>query len=309
MAAVSADWDDLRYFLAVARSGSTLGAGRTLGVSQTTVARRLAALEAALGLVLFERRQTGYALTPAGGALIAQAEAVEAAAASFAKAAGAQSREATGTVCLTCVELYAVTILPPIMRDLHEAHPGLRITLDTHDLPRDLAAGEADVALRGGHIPEDSGLVGRRIAADPWTLYCSRDYAAAHARPRSAADLRQHPIVGGGGEKVWPMYRAWLQRHRLEEAVTIHHSSGTGLLAAVRAGAGLAVLPSFVADRDPDLVRCLDPIASDDSELWLLTHERLRHTPRVRAVMDFLGDRLARLAREAPPPDEGAWGA
>jgi len=309
MPAASVDWDDLKYFLAVARSGSTLGAGRTLRVSQTTVARRLSALEAALGLVLFERRQAGYALTPAGEALVGRAEAVEAAAASFGEAAGSQSREASGTVCLTTIELYAVTILPPILKDLHDAHPGLRIELDTGDQRRDLGAGEADVALRGGHMPIDSSLVGRRIAPDPWTLYCSRDYAAAHPRPRSAEDLRHHAIVGGGGEKVWPLYRAWLRRHRLEEAVTIHHSSGTGLLAAVRAGAGLAVLPSFVADRDPDLVRCLEPMATDDAELWLLTHERLRHTPRVRAVMDFLGERLARLAREAPAADEGRWAA
>jgi DNA-binding transcriptional LysR family regulator len=309
MPAASVDWDDLKYFLAVARSGSTLGAGRTLRVSQTTVARRLSALEAALGLVLFERRQAGYALTPAGEALVGRAEAVEAAAASFGEAAGSQSREASGTVCLTTIELYAVTILPPILKDLHDAHPALRIELDTGDQRRDLGAGEADVALRGGHMPIDSSLVGRRIAPDPWTLYCSRDYAAAHPRPRSAEDLRHHAIVGGGGEKVWPLYRAWLRRHRLEEAVTIHHSSGTGLLAAVRAGAGLAVLPSFVADRDPDLVRCLEPMATDDAELWLLTHERLRHTPRVRAVMDFLGERLARLAREAPAADEGRWAA
>ena len=309
MPAASVDWDDLKYFLAVARSGSTLGAGRTLRVSQTTVARRLSALEAALGLVLFERRQAGYALTPAGEALVGRAEAVEAAATSFGEAAGSQSREASGTVCLTTIELYAVTILPPILKDLHDAHPGLRIELDTGDQRRDLGAGEADVALRGGHMAIESSLVGRRIAPDPWTLYCSRDYAAAHPRPRSAADLRHHAIVGGGGEKVWPLYRAWLRRHRLEEAVTIHHSSGTGLLAAVRAGAGLAVLPSFVADRDRDLVRCLEPMATDDAELWLLTHERLRHTPRVRAVMDVLGERLARLAREAPSADEGRWAA
>jgi DNA-binding transcriptional LysR family regulator len=309
MPAASVDWDDLKYFLAVARSGSTLGAGRTLRVSQTTVARRLSALEAALGLVLFERRQAGYALTPAGEALVDRAEAVEAAATSFGEAAGSQSREASGTVCLTTIELYAVTILPPILKDLHDVHPALRIELDTGDQRRDLGAGEADVALRGGHMAIDSSLVGRRIAPDPWTLYCSRDYAATHPRPRSAEDLRHHAIVGGGGEKVWPLYRAWLRRHRLEEAVTIHHSSGTGLLAAVRAGAGLAVLPSFVADRDPDLVRCLEPMATDDAELWLLTHERLRHTPRVRAVMDFLGERLARLAREAPAADEGRWAA
>jgi DNA-binding transcriptional LysR family regulator len=310
MSAAPLDWDDLKYFLAVARSGSTLGAGRALRVSQTTVARRVAAFEQRLGLVLFERRQAGYALTPAGEALVPQAEMVEAAASSFAEAAGAQSRDASGTVCLTMQEIYAVTIVPPILRDLHEAHPALRVQLDTADLPRDLGAGEADVALRGVYrIPEDQSLVGRRIAPDPWTLYCSRDYAATHARPRTAADLRQHPIIGGGGEKVWPRYRAWLQRHRLEEAVTMEHSSGTGLLAAVRAGAGLAVLPSFVADREPDLVRCLEPITGDDAELWLLTHERLRHTPRIRAVMDFLGAALTRLARQAPVTDEGRWAA
>ena len=308
MLAAPIDWDDLRYFLAVARSGSALAAAKALRVNQTTVTRRLAALEAALGVPLFERRQAGYALTPAGEALIERAVAVEAAASAFAEAAGAQSREVSGTVCLTMQEIYAVAILPPILKDLHEAHPALRVELDTADRPRDLGAGEADVALRGVRgSPTDASLVGRRITSDPWTLYCSRDYAARHPRPRNAADLRRHIIVGGGGEKVWPMYRAWLQRHRLEEAVTLHHSSGTGLLAAVRAGAGLAVLPSFVADRDPDLIRVLEPIATDDAELCLLTHERLRHTPRVRAVMDFLGERLTRLARRERVPDDGMW--
>lgn len=303
------DWDDLKYFLAVARSGSTLGAGRVLRVSQTTAARRIAAFEERLGLVLFERRQAGYALTPAGEALVPRAEAMEAAAASFAEAAGAQARDARGTVCLTTVELYGITILPPILRDLHAAHPGLVIELDTADLPRDLSAGEADVALRSGRIPENSGLVGRRIGTDAWTLYCSRDYASRHSRPRSAADLRQHPIVGGGGEKIWPAYRAWLRRLRLEEAVMMQPSTSSGLLAAVRAGAGLAVLPSFVADRDPELVRCLEPVPGEESPLWLLTHERLRHTPRVRAVMDFLGAALTRLAKQPRVENEDRWAA
>ena len=309
MDASSVDWNDLRYFVAVARCGSTLGAARALGVSQTTVARRLAALEAALELVLFERRQAGYALTPAGEALVAEAEAVEAAAASFGDAAAARSREASGTVCLTMIEIYAVSIMPPILRDFHDAHPGVRIVIDTSDSKRDLAAGEAEVALRGGRAPSEAALVGRRIAPDPWTLYCSRDYASAHSRPRTAADLRRHAIIGGGGDKIWPAYRSWLRRHALEDSVTLEHSSASGLLAAVRAGAGLAVLPSFVADRDPALVRCLDPVAGDDSELWLLTHERLRRSPPVRAVMDFLGERLTRLGREAPVPDEGSWAA
>lgn len=296
------DWNDLRYFLAVAESGSTLAAGRGLRVSQTTVARRVAALEQALGVTLFERRQAGYALTPAGDALLASARQVAGAADKVAETAAAMSREASGTVRLTTLEIYAVTVLPPILRDLHSAHPAIHIELDTSEEPRDLAAGAADVALRGSNAPTGGGLVGRRIAPDPWTLYCSRAYAEAHGVPRNRAELATHPLIGGGGKKVWGRYRAWLERLGLEGNVAIHHDSVTGLLAAVRSGFGLAVLPSFVADREPDLVRCLPPMEGDPAALWLLTHERVRHTPRVRIVLDFLYDGLARLARQEPMP-------
>jgi DNA-binding transcriptional LysR family regulator len=293
-------WDDLRFFLAVARTGSTLGAGKALKVSQTTAARRVAALEEALGLHLLERRQAGYALTTAGQALVAQAEEVERAAGAFCEVAAAQARDASGTVRLTTVEVYATTLLPPLLKALREAHPRIRIELDTTEGPRDLAAGEADVALRAGAAVESPGLVGRRIASDPWTLYCSRAYAEANGLPATPDELARHPIIGGGGDYVWPLYRKWLQRQGLEEAVVIEHGSTSGLLAAVRAGMGMAVLPSFMADGDPDLVRVVQPPASDRMELWLLTHERIRHAPRVRAVMDFLGDRLTRIARERP---------
>jgi DNA-binding transcriptional LysR family regulator len=300
-------WDDLRYFLAVARTGSTLAAARQLRVSQTTAARRVAALEAAVGLILFERRQAGYALTPAGEALVRQAEAVEAAAGAFGEAAASQGRDASGIVRLTTAEIYAVTILPPMLRDLHEAQPGIRIELDTSDSKRDLASGEADVALRSGSGEGWAGLVGRRVAPDPWTMYCSRAYAAAHVRPRSMADFAQHPIIGGGGAYVWPVYRAWLRKIGLEQAVAMEHGTSTGLLAAVRAGFGMAVLPTFFADRDPELVRCMEPPEGDKMTLWLLTHERLRQTPRVRAVMDFLGERLARMARLPRSDPAPAW--
>src|SRR5687767_14028816 len=125
------DWNDLRYFLAVARTGSTLAAGKALRVSQTTAARRVAALEAELNLTLFERRPAGYRLTPAGEALVEQAEAMEAAAGHLSDAAAMQAREASGSVKLTVDEIYAVTLLGPILRDLHDAHPAIRIELDT----------------------------------------------------------------------------------------------------------------------------------------------------------------------------------
>lgn len=287
------DWTDLRYFLAVARTGSTLAAGRALGVSQTTAARRVAALEEALELTLFERRQSGYALTPAGEALLDSARRVEAAAGAFADTAAAQTRAISGTVKLTCEEIYAVTVLAPILRDLHAAHPGIRIELDTSDEVRDLGAGAADVALRSAKQLTGDGLVARRIAWDPWTVYCSRAYAEANGVPRNRHQLKSHVLIGGGGKDIWRYYRAWLQESDLEGAVVMQHTSAMGLLSSVRAGMGLAALPSFVADRDPDLIRCLPPKPGGEMGLYLITHERLRHTPRVRAVMDFLAERLA----------------
>lgn len=300
------DWNDLRYFLAVARTGSTLAAGRTLRVSQTTVARRVTALEEALCLILFERRPTGYALTPAGEALMESAGAMEEAGAHFADAAAAQTREIAGTVRLTVDEIYAVTLLAPILRDLHEAHPGIRIELDTTEEKRDLAAGQADVALRSSKGPTDAGLVGRRVANDNWTIYCSRDYAAAHGQPRRRRELAGHPFIGGGSPGVWQVYRAWLERNGLTDAVAMQHDSSSGMLSAVRAGFGLAVLPCMVADFDPELVQCLPTDPDNERGLWLLTHERLRHTPRIRAVLDFLYERLIRLARQRDEASESS---
>ncbi|WP_260582544.1 LysR family transcriptional regulator [Sphingopyxis sp. PET50] len=290
------DWNDLKSFLAVAETGSTLAAAQALRVSQTTVARRVAALEGATGLNLFERRQAGYALTPVGEAMLASALAVRDAADRFEAAAGARSRDTGGTVSLTVMEIFAVTVLPPILRDLRAAHPGIHIHLDTSDETRDLAAGAADIAIRSSKQPTGAGLVGRRIADNPWTVYCSRDYADRHGIPRTREELAGHPFIGGGGG-VWEPYQAWLRQHRLEDSVAIRYDSGAGLLAGARAGMGLTILPAFLADREPDLIRCIPPRSEDTTGLWLLTHERLRHVPRVRIVLDFLAKELTKPAR------------
>jgi DNA-binding transcriptional LysR family regulator len=292
------DWNDLRYFLAVARTGSTLAAGKQLRVSQTTASRRVTALEQELGLTLFERRPTGYVLTPCGEALVARAEEIEAAAVRFTDSAATQSRETSGTVKMTVDEIYAIALLPPILKELHDLWPAIRIELDPSDAKRDLGAGEADIALRATKGLTDASLVGRRLGNDCWTIYCSRDYAAAHGLPRRRRDLEGHAFIGGGSPMVWHVWREWLERNGFADQVSVQHGTSTGLLAAARAGLGLAVLPSLVADLDPDLVRCLPPEPDHEFELWLLTHERLRHTPRVRVVLDYFYERLIRTIRE-----------
>jgi DNA-binding transcriptional LysR family regulator len=292
------DWNDLRYFLAVARNGSTLAAAKQLRTSQTTVARRIAALEASLGVPLFEKRQAGYSVTPAGEDLVGRAEQVERAANGFAEASAAIARDTSGTVRITTQEIFAVTLLAPMLRELHEKHPEIIIELDDSQDFRELGDGEADIALRSATGDLGSGIVGRRLGEDEWTLYCSRDYAAAHGVPTTQAELKKHAFIGGGGPKLWRAYSAWLHDLGLDDRVIMHHASAMGMMSAIRSGLGIAVLPRIVADADPDLVQCVPPKGGHGRVMWLVTHERLRRTPRIRIVIDFLYERLSRHIRE-----------
>jgi len=246
----------------------------------------------------FEKRQAGYALTPAGHALLARAEQVEASISGFAEAASAEARDLSGTVKMTTEEVYAITLLAPLLRELHDKHPEILIEVDTSQTVRDLGAGEADISLRSTKSEQQpAGLVGRQLCIDDWSLYCSRDYAARHGAPATIDELKKHPIIGGGGGTLWFHYQAWLQALGLEQQVAMHHATSGGLLSGVRSGFGVAVLPCIIGDSDPDLVQCLPPRTKHGRILWLLTHERCRHTPRVRTVIDFLYDRLSRHVR------------
>ncbi|MFL6760888.1 LysR family transcriptional regulator [Sphingomonas sp.] len=294
------DWNDLRYFLAVAREGSTLAAGRALRVSQTTVARRIAALEQALGIKLFDKRQAGYALTPEGQDLLSRAVQVGAVVDDFTRAASSHARELRGTVKITTEEVYGLTLVASVLTELHDLHPDIMIELDTAGTVRDLGAGEADIALRATKIgaEQPAGLVGRQLCFDDWAPYCSRAYAERRGVPRAVSELKDHAFIGGGGGNLWLQYQAWLQQLGLESQVAMHHATSGGLLAGVRSGFGIAVLPCAVADADPELIQCLPPRSKHERGLWLFTHERVRHTPRVRTVVDFLWDRLSRHIRQ-----------
>jgi len=299
------DWNDLQYFLAVAREGSTLAAGRSLRVSQTTVARRIAALEQALGFPVFEKRQAGYALTSTGEQLLDRARQVQTAADAFTEAAAAEKRDTSGTVRITTQEIFML-LLAPMLRELHERHPEIMIELDDSQDFRDLGEGEADIALRSAHGDLGPGVVGRRIGPDDWTLYCSRDYAEQHGVPHTRAQLKKQAFIGGGGPKLWRAYSAWLHDLGLDDRVVMHHASAMGMLSAIRSGLGIAVLPCIVADAEPDLVQCTPPRNDHGRTMWLVTHERVRRAPRVRTVIDFLYERLSAHVRHLAEKPEAA---
>jgi DNA-binding transcriptional LysR family regulator len=292
------DWNDLRYFLAVAESGSTLAAGRRLRVSQTTVARRVAALEDALGLQLFERLPSGYVLTSAGEAMLPRARDVEAAARLVADGASGAARLVSGTVRITLDEIYATTLLQPVLAELRALHPQLRVDVDASPELRDLASGAADIALRNVERPSGAGLIARRLCDSPWTFYASETYISRHGLPVRPSELEGHVLVAGGGAVAGPIYDQLLASMGLLDSVAFRHGSISGLLAAVRAGTGIAALPCLVADFEPGLIRCMEPGRVSGNSLWVVFPERHRHTPHVRSVADILARSVRARARE-----------
>lgn len=282
------DWNDLRHFLAVARSGSTLAASRALGVNQTTTARRIAALEQEIGMKLFDKRQAGYALTEAGGELLPAAERVEAEADGFAQQVGAMGRRVSGVIRVTTNEGLANVIMAPALSAFRRLHPEVRIDLLVDERRLDLGRGAADVALRTGSRPTEAGLVGRRLSSIAWAAYCSREYVERNGCPKTTDALSCHAVVGAEGPIAALPGWTWLRDTAPGAEVVTRSNSVTNLISAVRASLGVTVLPCFLADSDPALVRCLGPIRGIDTDLWLLTRENLRDVSRVRAFVDFL---------------------
>lgn len=288
------DWDDLRYFLAVARHHSTLAAGRALKVNQSTVQRRLTELERRIGRPLVKRHPTGYRLTELGREMVAHAERVEQAVLGFEQHLDASKREAVGVIRVTCPEPLVYRITQSGLLDrFHARHPALRVEFVMSDKYLDLAKGEADVALRSGDT--DGDLVGRKIADSIWAVYASRRYIERHGKPERIEDLEQHALVGF--DETMAKHRAakWLGQVAPNGKIVARNNSVLGMLYAVKSGVGIAPLPTAIADAEDDLVRVLGPIP-ELARIWrLLTPPELRRTPRVSAFFDFITEEIEAL--------------
>ncbi len=189
------DWNDLRYFLAVARHGSTIAAAKALHLSQSTVHRRLAELEERIGQQIVIRHATGYRLTEFGKELLPLAKQVEEVVASLERYLVASNEAPTGSVRVTCSESIGYRLTQsPLLETFHNRHPGLRVELILSDHFLDLGKGEADIAIRAG-FPNDESLVGRKIADVPWALFGSRSYIERHDRVEKAEDLNRHSRI------------------------------------------------------------------------------------------------------------------
>ncbi len=286
------DWNDLKHFLAVARHGSTLAAGRALGLSQSTVHRRLAELEKRLGRPLVKRHPTGYRLTEPGEQLRPLAEAVESAVTALERGLAASEKDVAGTVRVTCPEPLVTRLTKsPLLQIFHARHPGVRVEFVMSDRYLDLAKGEADIAIRAGEMP-DSALVGRKISDSPWALYASHAYVERHGKPEGLRDLNKHMMIGFDGPLAGHRAALWLAEIAPDTTIAARSTSIPGLVYAVRSGLGLAPLPVALGSSEADLILVLGPIGELATSWYLLTHPDLRNTPRVRVFFDFVASHL-----------------
>jgi len=280
------DWDALQVFLAIARTGRISAAARRLGVEHTTVSRRLAVLEAELGAPLFYRTTTGYVLTPHGKNVVANAEAMERAAIAVAARAREGSGAITGCVRVALAPEFASHWLVPKLPEFRAAHPqiDLQVLVGTHQ--RDLARGEAELAIQPPR-PRQKGLLAVRIAYVTVGLYASKALVGAkRLRVNDAETLRDYPLLAYTSPFHVLQEAKWFQPILASARIALETNSTHALLAAARAGVGVAVLPRFVARGHDDLIAVSDNVAEHD--VLLITHPEFRRDPKVRATADFL---------------------
>lgn len=297
------DWNDLRHFLAVARAGSTLAAAEALKVNQTTVARRIAALEQSLGARLFDRAQSGYKLTELGAELLPAAERLEVEAATVARLVEQRSRRLAGTIRVTTNETVANLFLTPSLPDFAELYPDIRVEVVVDPRYLDLSRGEADVALRAAQDPGTGPIVVRKLRHLPWAVYCSRDYAARSGCPRELDDLPKHKVIGSDGPLRDMAAFQWLEGAAGAAQVIARSNSLPNMMTAIRAGLGVAVLPCAMAEPEPDLVRCIGPLDEIGAPLWMITRSDNKDEPRIRAFTSFIAARIVSMRHLFEPRD------
>lgn len=286
------DWEDLRYVLAVGREGSLAGAARSLAVNHTTVLRRLAAFESRLGVRLFERLSTGYMPTAAGEELIESARHIEATVLGVERKLAGRDLQLSGPLRITTTDTLMASVLPRTLAEFRAAYPGIAIEIFVSNTMFNLSKRDADVAIRPAPNPPET-LVGRRTGSIAFGVYAASDYLAR--TPASPGSWRNHPWLAPEDSLRTSVVAQWLHAELPDVAIAARANTFVALRDLAAAGLGLAVLPCYLGELSPGLVRVGAPVKAMRSALWVLTHEDLRRTARVHAFIEFTAKAFARL--------------
>lgn len=280
-------WDDLNLALVIGQTGSLSAAGRKLGVSHATVYRRLNQMEDRLGVSLFQRDRNGYVPTDAGEELIKAARGVEDQVLTVERHILGKDLKPSGTVRITTTDTLFDGMLSPILTGLGEKYPDITLEIAISNQVLNLSRREADIALRPATSPAET-LVGRKVSAIEIAVYASK----GRKEPKDQADWPTQDWIGPDERMFYRELEQWMAANDLDRLCRYRVDTVMGMIAAVRNGLGLAALPCYLADRDAKLTRVSAPIAELTVDLWLLTHPDLRHTARIRAVLDYITDEM-----------------
>ena len=297
------DWDHLRYFAELARSGSLAAAARQLQVEHTTVSRRIQALEKQLGAVLFEREAGQWRLTQAGRQLLVVAQAMQTAVDGLAGsplAMQGSSDAPAGLVRIGATEGFGTQLLAPQLAQLSQRYP--RLSIDLLALPRllHLSRREADIVI-SLERPKRGAVVVSKLADYQLFLYGQRDYLARHAPIAQIDDLRAHSFVHYVDDLLFTRELQLLESVFQPERFALRSTSIIAQLEAVRAGAGLAVLPAFMADSDPALCRVLPGQARFTRTFWMSMAVESRQIARISATWNFLREAVQAMQPRLSP--------
>ncbi|MDM0011920.1 LysR family transcriptional regulator [Variovorax sp. J22P168] len=296
------DWDNLRFFLELSRTGTLVGAARRLAVDHTTVARRIQALEKQLGGALFSREADGHRLTEAGRRLQPQVEAMENAFRTVERAAPASQEGLSGLVRIGATEGFGTVVLAPQLALFAQAHPSL--VIDLLAMPRlvHLSRREADIVI-SLERPARGPVVVTKLSDYVLRLYASRAYLARHPPIRSREDLRGHTFISYVDDLLFSKELQYLDELYKPDSFALRSTSILAQHQAAAAGAGIAVLPAFIAERDRSLGRVLAGEANFTRTFWMSVPAETRHLARMKAVWDFLRE-TALQHRGVLLPDE-----
>jgi DNA-binding transcriptional LysR family regulator len=281
-------WDDLRTVLAVSRSGSLSGAARALSIEHSTVFRRLEDIEQRLGVALFERQRNGYLVNNHGEAIVEAAKVMEEAALSAERQVAGADASLKGVIRLATSEMLAAYLLPHILSDFLDQHSDIQIELDVSNRSVDLTRREADMALRATMNPPDY-LVGRKVAEITTAVY-----AVKKLIPEKIDDdmFDKLPWIGFD-ERMASVPQARWMRERLPHIVPrLRMDSFLAITRSAAIGVGAANLPCFAASQEPSLIQLSTPMDGPRMELWLLSHPDVRGNARVRALQQYLTERV-----------------
>jgi len=295
------DWDNLRFFLELARSGTLVGAARRLAVDHTTVARRIQALEKQVGTALFSREADGHRLTEAGRRLQPQVESMESAFLAVESAAPVSQEGLSGLVRIGATEGFGTVVLAPRLALFARQHP--KLVIDLLAMPRlvHLSRREADIVI-SLERPARGPVVVTKLTDYALRLYASKPYLAKHGEIRSREDLRGHTFISYVDDLLFSKELQYLDELYRPDSFALRSTSILAQHQATLAGAGIAVLPAFIAERDKSLRQVLPREANFTRSFWMSVPAETRHLARMKATWDFLRETAAAQRDVLLPP-------